>query len=32
MTYADEEAANGVVHSIDSVLVPAGLDLSSLVG
>ena len=32
MTYADEEAANGVVHSIDSVLVPDGLDLSSLVG
>jgi len=32
MTYADEEAANGVVHSIDSVLVPRGLDLTSLSG
>ena len=32
MTFADQDATNGVVHTIDTVLVPSSVDLNALKG
>lgn len=32
MTFADSEASNGVIHGLDSVLLPPGMNLSTLTG